>query len=227
MEEKSVKEVLEKNRGRIRSCPLFQQLKEEQLEPALRFFHAELRHFFRGEHLKQPGDVLSFFGLVLSGNVEVSLDDLDGNHLVMAYVAEGETFGESLCYLGRPNSVGIEAVSDCELLAMDCRNLTAPAAAMSSEEQKYLIRFTSLLAERTLLMNNRIQTLSRLTIREKLNAFFLQQELAAKGKVFDIAMDREHLAAYLGVNRSALSRELSRMKEEGLIDYYRSSFRIL
>jgi len=215
-----------RNTGRIASCPLFKDLNEEEIRKAAEFFHAANRKYARGESLKHPGEKLGFFGFVLSGNVEVFMDDIDGNHLVMAYAEEGDTFGESLCYLGMPNPVGIVAVSDCEILQMDCGSFEK-TAKVGSAEQKYLSRFITMLASRTLVMNRRIQTLSRLTIREKLLTFFAQQERVAAGKNFEIPMDREHLAAYLGVNRSALSRELSRMKEEGLIDYYKNSFRIL
>lgn len=215
-----------KNTGRIASCPLFRDLNEEEIRNAAEFFHAASRKYAKGESLKYPGEKLGFFGFVLSGNVEVYMDDIDGNHLVMAYAEEGDTFGESLCYLGKPNPVGIVAVSDCEILQMDCGSFGKTAKA-GGAEQKYLSRFITMLASRTLVMNSRIQTLSRLTIREKLLTFFAQQETVTAGKNFEIPMDREHLASYLGVNRSALSRELSRMKEEGLIDYYKNSFRIL
>lgn len=213
-------------KGRIGNCPLFFDLNETELAYALEFFHAHRRSFKKEEGLKRPGEKLSFFGLVLSGNVEVYMDDIDGNHLVMAYVEKGQTFGESLCYLGKPNPVGIVAATDCEILYMDCDALHEDRR--ENELDRVLEkRFTSMLAERTLDMNSRIQVLSKLSIRDKLMTFFARQQLAAGKRTFEIAMDREHLAAYLGTNRSALSRELSRMKAEGLIDYDRSVFRVL
>jgi len=212
-------------KDRIGSCPLFQNLNEKDLTYAFEFFHAKNRTFDKGEGMKRPGEKLPFFGLVLSGNVEVYMDDIDGNHLVMAYVEEGETFGESLCYLGRPNPVGIVAATDCEVLFMDCERIQS---AGTKNELDCLLgrRFTAMLAERTLDMNNRIQVLSKLSIRDKLMTFFARQQLIAGKKTFEIAMDRERLAAYLGTNRSALSRELSRMKEEGIIDFDRNVFRL-
>ena len=246
----NTEELLKQYGGRIRSCPLFHsgedrggkaqssELHRDEtrsgaaqadaaLQAGLDYFHAKFKTYRKGECLKQPGDILKFFGLVLAGNVEVALDDPEGNHLVMAYVSAGESFGESLCYLEEPSSVSIGAVSDCEILCMDCRRMKQTGRTDCEAEQVFRNRFISLLAVRTLRMNDRIQILSRRSIREKLETFFLQQELAAKGRVFEIPMDREHLADYLGVNRAALSRELSRMKQEGLIDYYRGSFRLL
>lgn len=208
------------------SCPLFQNLREEELEKAKAFFHAKMRKYGKGESLKLPGESLAHFGCVLSGAVEVFIDDPDGNHLVMAYAEKGDTFGESLCYLGQANPVGIRCVTDSEVLLMDCQSFRGKAPE-KAEEQQFVSRFIAMLASRTLMMNRRIQTLSCLTIREKLLTFFAQQETYGAARDFEISMDREHLAAYLGVNRSALSRELSRMKKERLIDYRKNRFRIL
>ncbi|MBQ2118632.1 MAG: winged helix-turn-helix domain-containing protein, partial [Clostridia bacterium] len=76
-------------------------------------------------------------------------------------------------------------------------------------------------------MNSRIQILSKLTLREKLLTFFSDQAKKSGADTFSVPLDRKDMATYLGADRSALSRELSRMKREGLIDYYRNSFRII
>ena len=84
----------------------------------------------------------------------------------------------------------------------------------------------ALLAQRTLTMNDRIQILTQPSIRAKLNLYFTQCANRFNSRTFTIAFNRNQLADYLAVNRSALSRELSRMKEEGLIDYHLNSFSI-
>lgn len=222
--------LTEKETGRLRSCPLFKGLPDEELPAALSFFHASVKNFRKGDYLKTPGTggALSFFGLVLSGTVLVYMDDLDGNRMVMASVGEGMTFGESLCFLGKPSPVYIQAGSDARVLLMDCRNLRGkdPSRAPGMTE-KFRDAFLGMICERTLAMNNRIQVLSKLTLREKILTFLSEMPEAASGKPFIIPMDREDMAAYLGGNRSALSRELSALKKEGVLDYYKNTFRIL
>lgn len=83
-----------------------------------------------------------------------------------------------------------------------------------------------MLSQKTLSMNDRIQVLSKPTLREKLMTL-LTQYSTREGKNFNLPFDRNTMAAYLGVNRSALSRELSKMREEGRIDFYKNSFSIL
>lgn len=222
--------LTEKETGRLRSCPLFKGLPDEELPAALSFFHASVKSFRKGDYLKTPGTggALTFFGLVLSGTVLVYMDDLDGNRMVMASVGEGMTFGESLCFLGKPSPVYIQAGSDARVLLMDCKSLRGknPSLAPGMTE-KFRDAFLGMICERTLAMNNRIQVLSKLTLREKILTFLSEMPEAASGKPFIIPMDREDMAAYLGANRSALSRELSALKKEGVLDYYKNTFRIL
>ena len=138
-----------------------------------------------------------------------------------------ETFGESLCYLAREAShLYILTATGAEVLWMDAAVFLAEGQA---DPFVYLLfsRFTAMLAARTLEMNERIQILSKLTLREKLLTFFAGWERRAGQKTFQIPFDRASLAVYLGTNRAALSRELARMQQEGLIEFYRSSFKIL
>ncbi|MDO4489083.1 MAG: Crp/Fnr family transcriptional regulator [Eubacteriales bacterium] len=202
-------------------CILFKGLSGDKLPEALAFFNAVEREFKKGEQVKKTTDPMTFFGMVIEGTVQIYSDDIDGNHMIMATVEPGETFGESLCYLKKNAPIYIEATRDTRLLMMNCDNVHADGNNPLSK------RFVAMLAERTLSMNNRIQTLSKLSIRDKILTFFSQTVKAEKGKPFEIMMNREDMATYLGVNRSALSRELSNLKKEGILEYYHSVFKIL
>jgi len=84
-----------------------------------------------------------------------------------------------------------------------------------------------MLAHKTLSMNDRIQILTKPNIRQKIITFLSQYSNRIGGKTFSIPFDRETLALYLGVNRSALSRELSAMQNDGIIEFYKNTFKIL
>ena len=84
-----------------------------------------------------------------------------------------------------------------------------------------------MLAERTLSMNNRIQVLSKKSLREKLMTFFTQRVQESGSFAFEISMDRSAMADYLGVDRSALSRELSRLRDEGALKFRKNHFEIV
>jgi CRP-like cAMP-binding protein len=158
--------------------------------------------------------------------ITVYTDDIDGERMIMATVSAPDSFGESLAYLGVPNSpVYIVAEEDSAVwwFYPDALHRTD---AIAAEAARLAERFTALLAERALAMNDRIQILSKKTLRLRLLAYFTFCRRRFGSATFAIPMNRERLAVYLGVNRSALSRELSQMQKEGLISYYRETFRL-
>ncbi len=206
--------------------PLFKGMSENELENALALFSAIKQDYPRNSAIAVAGNSLSRFGFVLSGTVQVSFNDIDGNAVIMASVSEGDTFGESLCWLKVPEiPVTITAFTEVSLLWLSPENLANNSnSAIASELRN---RFSSMLAQKTLSMNERIQILTKPTIRQKIVTFLSQCSTRFGGKTFSVPFDRETLALYLGVNRSALSRELSAMQSEGIIEYYKNTFRIL
>ena len=209
----------------LRSNPLFRGLDRERLDRQLAVMKAEKAQVERGETLQAPGKPIRHFGIVLSGAVQVCVDDIEGNRMIMAEVAPGHSFGESLCFLRtRESPVYIFAAEDSDLLWLSTEDLFAASDAFHMEIQQ---RFTATLAAKALTMNNRIQVLSRLSLRGKLTAYFTELAAAQGSSVIRLPMNREDTAAYIGANRSALSRELAQMKAEGLIDYRKNEIRIL
>ena len=205
-------------------CVLFKGLNGKDLDYALLFFHAQERTCRRGELLHRAGEPLLHFGLVLEGIIHVSMDDFDGNQLLMATVTPGITFGEALCWLGTDTQVFMESVTDSRILMMDTESMRNPS--QNPLDKELTKRFISMLAERMLKLNDRIQVLSKLTIREKVITL-LSQYAAKDGTTITLPFSREAMAVYLGTNQSALSRELSRMQEDGIIRFQGNRFEIL
>ena len=208
----------------LRKNPLFAELDTEELSRMLTAMKAEKQHRERGELIQPAGKPVNRFGLVLSGAVQVCVDDIEGDRMIMAEVAPGASFGESLCFLRTKESpVCIFAKEDTELLRLSTEILYAG----DDFDPELHRRFTAVLAGKTLTMNNRIQVLSKLSLRKKLTAYFTELAAEQGSDIIRLPMNRDDTAAYIGANRSALSRELARMKEEGLIDYHRNEIRIL
>lgn len=210
----------------LQTNPLFRGLDRDRLDRQLQVMKAEKTRSARGEMLLRLGEPIRRFGVVLSGSVQVCVDDIEGSRMIMAEVAPGISFGESLCFLRTKESpVYIFASEDSELLWLSTEALFSdPGDAFLAELQG---RFTAALAAKALTMNNRIQVLSRLSLRGKLTAYFTELAAAQGSSVIRLPMNREDTAAYIGANRSALSRELAKMKAEGLIAYHKNQIRIL
>lgn len=215
-----------KNTTAVSGNTLFRGLTKQDTALALQLFDSTKKEYRRGEILFCTGQPVRRFGLVICGKVCVESTDIDGRSVLMANVTPGNTFAESLCFLGTDESpVTAKAAENTEILWLSAQALFAADARddFAREMQK---RFCAMLAARTLSMNDRIQVLSRTTIRERVLTL-LSQYNTGSGSGITLPFDRESLALYIGVNRSALSRELSAMKRDGIIDFYKNSFRLL
>lgn len=210
----------------LSGSPLFENLSDFDLQRALKMLDFIERDYRKNEIIAQMGTSLTRFGIVLSGTVQVNFTDIDGNLVLMATVTEGDAFAESLCWLRVSEiPVTITACTDARVLWLD------PSVLSTNCEDALVTdlrnRFVSILAAKTLLMNDRVQVLSKPSLRQKIITFLSQYSNKSLSKTFSVPFNRESLALYLGVNRSALSRELAAMKSEGIIDFYKNTFKIL
>ena len=204
----------------IRRCPLFEGYEDGELSSALTFFGAEEEHYLRGDVVLRMDEPVTRFALVVSGCVQVLSDDMEGSRVIMNTVLPGQTFGESLCYRRVSHSpVQAEAFAATTLIWLR-------ADVFSGGHCEQCNAFITMLTMKTLAMNDRIQVLSKLTLRKKLITLF-SQYASREGTSFTLPFDRDTLAEYLGTNRSALSRELSKMQAEGIIEIKKSQVKLL
>ena len=206
----------------LTECPLFYGLGEHEIEDALSLFSATQISYEKGAHIMTLSDKSTQFWLVLSGTVHVCCDDEEGHHMIMAVVTPFHTFGESLCYLGLHSGVYAEAQTNVTLLSLDGSILREPPH--SSLQFLLQQRFTAMLARKALEMNARIQILCKRSIRDKIFAMFTHYGGQSNGRAFSLPFDRAGMAFYLGVDRSALSRELCRLEDGGYISFSKNEF---
>ena len=210
----------------ISKSPLFEGLSEAELDGMLLYLKAEEKTYKEGQFLQLPGKPMEHFGYVLSGIVQVYRDEPDGTRLIMASNGPGDSFGESLCFLRLPEvPVSIVAAEDCRILWLKMDNVINPRTGHCNHE--IVTRVMNAFATRALAMNDRIQVLSQRNMRKKIITLLQQHSRKNGSNTFILPLSREDMAVFLGCDRSALSRELAKMKEDGIIDYYRNSFKLL
>ena len=214
-----LKEYIENHKKTLLSCPLFKGMSDEELLSAIAFFNGTAKKFKKGEFVQTLLSPFDRFGLMLSGTVQVYCDDIDGNNMIMATVERGDTFGESLCFINAESHVYIQAITDAEILMLSTKGLRSADCDIALAN-----RFTEMLANRTLAMNDRIQILSKISTRQKILTLLSQYRAKTGDNSFNLPFDRSNMAKYLGVDRASLSRELSKMRLEGLIDFEKNSF---
>jgi CRP-like cAMP-binding protein len=180
----------------------------------------------KGEVILLAGNPVNFIGLVVSGSVQILKTDIDGRVNLLAELGVSELFGETFACAGIDHSpVTVIASEHTEVLLMNYRKIITTCTSACTFHNKLIENMIKLLARKNLMLNQKIEILSKRTTREKLMCFFHLHRGAAKK--FTIPFNREELAQYLCVDRSAMSAELSKMRDEGIIKFEKNVFEVL
>ncbi len=204
---------------------LFAGVSPSGLEPLLNTLHAQRKYYDTGAYVVHEGDLVSEVGVVLSGHARSLNTDESGEPLIISLVEAGSFIGVLLAASReRRSPVSVQAQEPLEVLFLPAERLIHPETA----EQDILLRnFLDSVAEQSLTLNDRISCLIRHSVREKVATYLTRLAREKNAREFSIPMDRNAMSNYLNVERSALSRELSRMRADGLIEYRKNHFRLL
>ena len=211
----------------LKETRLFRDMTPEQLAVLMPCFQATVRPFSKGDLLCLTGQEQTTIGLVLSGRILVQKEDGNGGRLIIGVFGPGDLFGEVAAFAGSgrwPNTV--QADSAGHVLFIPYAKISSPCCVACDAHQVMTRNMLRILADKAMNMNQRIGFIRRKGMREKLAAWLYDQYRQAGSKTFHTTMNREALADYLNVSRPSMSRELGRMKQEGIIDYFKSSFSI-
>ena len=211
----------------LAGCELFQDIAEAELPDALRWLNATEKTYQKGEMVFMIGDTMTHAGIVLEGTVSVSFLDESDNSVNMNVFSQGNLFGESLAYLGGNKSpVQMEASSKCRIAFFDFK------AVMSAKEyaQGYQATLTANLlrdfARQNFFLNRKLRIMSQKRLRDRVKVYLRGQGVAPDGLIC-VPFSRSEWAEFMGVNRSALSRELSNMQSEGILEVVGRDVRLL
>ena len=199
----------------------------ENLEHMLCCLQAKSREYERDEYILQPGETPDAIGVVVSGTVWMVRDEYRGDRNSLEVYHVGGVFGESAVFRkNTPSTVGYVAGERTVVVFLAGWRIYSPCAKVCSCHQHLIENLLTVMAGKNMGLTRKIEHLSCRTTREKLLSYLSEQAQQAGARIFTIPFDRQELADYLSVERSAMSAELSRMKKDGLIDYDRSSFKV-
>ena len=211
----------------ISASPLFQGISTEDIQGMMKCLSAVRRTYRKGEMIFCAGEDAKMMGMVAAGSVEIVHDDFWGNRQIMGTAHVGELFGES--YACMPESVFLvsaRAAEDCEILFMEVGRILTTCSPACEFHSRLIHNLLYVLASKNLRLTQKIEHMGQRSIREKVMAYLSFQAEMYHKETFEIPFNRQQLADYLAVDRSALSAELSRMQKEGLIQYEKNRFTI-
>lgn len=219
-------ENMEKYIETLKNCALFYGLTEEQISSVLKDLNIIVRDYKKNEYVYHQGQVIENIGIILSGNAQIISTDYFGNDSIYSVISNGDMFGEALFAIqNRKMPFSIVATRESRILFIKKSQLFADH--IKTEENNIIIKnLIYILAEKTLKFRQTIEHVTRRTTRQKVLSYLSHMANTTNSETFSIPFNRQQLADYLAVERSALSAELSRMKQDGLIEYKKNIFTI-
>ena len=212
--------ILQKN-------PLFKEADNSDIRSMLDCLDAKMVSIKKGEYVVIEGEAMKSIGIVLSGGLQVVKDDSEGIRTILAGIGPSDIFGEAVCCAGMEQSpVSVVANEVSDVLLLDFKRILNVCSNTCTFHLKLIENMLYVLAQKNLFLQNRMDITSKKRVREKI-LMYLDSLGAAVGKIVDVPLNREQMAEYLCVERSALSHELMRMKKDGIIDYHKNSFKLL
>lgn len=208
--------------------PLFRGISESELETMLPCLDGKTARFQKNEAVFLEGDEVRFLGIVLSGAVQVVREDYYGNRNIVASLGPGELFAETFaCAAVKAVPVSVFAAEKSEVLLIDCKKILFPCSSGCSYHKRLIENLLQVIAHKNLFLSGKLDLLSQRTTREKLLSYLSGEAKKAGSNFFTIPFNRQELADYLGVERSAMSAQLGRLRDEGQLEFHRSTFKLL
>lgn len=212
----------------LSQCPLFAGISQEELKSMLSCLDGRIIQTPKGSPVFLEGEPATFVGVVLSGKVQILRTDFYGNRSVLMVVSPGGLFGEAFACAGAETlPVSAMALENAGVLLLDCKRVLTSCPNACPFHKKLVQNLLRGIAQKNLILTQKIRCMSQKTTQEKLMEFLLEQAKQHGRAEFVIPYDRQALADYLGVERSAMSAEISKLKKAGRIDFSGSRFRVL
>ncbi|MBQ7935102.1 MAG: Crp/Fnr family transcriptional regulator [Clostridia bacterium] len=212
----------------LRKCPLFDQIADEDLIALLGCLGAKVLPFGKKETVMAEGEAARFIGIVLSGAVQIIRVDYFGNRSIVAEATPSELFGESFACAGvQAIPVDVVANEESEIMLVDCRRIMHACGNACAFHQQMIFNLMKDVATKNILFHQKIEITSKRTTQEKLMTYLLLQAKRNNSNRFNIPFDRQELADYLEVERSGLSVEISKLRQEGILQSRKHYFELL
>ena len=204
---------------------LFRGISAEEIQEMIGCLGAEQKSYSKGETIYRAGECIQSMGLVLSGSVQIESDDPWGNKSILDRVPPGAVFAETYaCVPDEPMMVNAVAAEKSEIVFLRAERLMHPCDTICPGHRRLSANLLRISAQKNRILSRRIFHTTPKTIRGRLVSYLSFQAAREGSGEFTIPFNRQQLADYLSVDRSALSNELSKMQREGLLEVHKSHF---
>lgn len=212
----------------LKSVDLFKGIEPSDIGTLLSCLSAKQKHYDKNQIVFLNGENNTSFGIVLSGQVQIFQEDYFGNKSILGNVGVGSPFAEAFAFSERKTlPVSVITTAESDILFIDSQRLAAPCSSACGFHSRLIQNMLNIIAGKNIALTQKIEFTSKRTTREKLIAYLSAQARTADSSRFTIAFNRQELADFLSVDRSAMSTELSKLKDDGFLTYHKNQFELL
>ena len=209
----------------IKSSRLFEGIAENEIKDMLLCLDAKTSFYEKGAYILRTGDPAKELGLMLSGKGLIIQEDLWGSRNLMTSIEPGQSFAETFaCAPGAVLNVSVVAETPCTVMFLNGTRLWTTCPSSCGHHTRLIQNLLFDLAHKNLRLNEKLTHLGQRTTRAKLLSYLSLEAQKHHSLIFDIPFSRQQLADYLFVDRSGLSSELCKMREEGLLEFHKNHF---
>ncbi len=213
--------------AKLQKNMIFKGMADPEILSALSELRAFEKQYKKGSIFLHAGDTTKKMGLVLEGSVTIESNDMWGNRTILSHVGAGQYFAETYALL--PDEVmlvDVRANEDCRIFFIYIGYLFESRTSATWKE-KILKNLLLISSHKNLTLSGRSFHTSPKSCRGRLLAYLNTVSQQKHSLEFDIPFDRQQLADYLNLERTNMSKELSRMRDEGIIECRKSHFRLI
>lgn len=212
----------------ILQSKIFKNIEENEVDILLRCIDNYRKNFKKGEIILSEGEKTEYMGIVITGSVVVERADLWGNNTVLGVISPGEIFAETYSILNdEPLMINVYANEKSEILFLRTNGIFKTCEKSCNFHDQLILNLIRIASVKNINLSRKILHTGPKTIRGKLLSFFSEWVKKENSLSFSVPYNRQQLADYLSVDRSAMSNELSKMQKEGILEFKKNKFKII
>ncbi len=216
---------MQKYYHKIKNSPIFYGLKDSELDRMLQCFEGYVKKYETGDMIFRQGDIITKIYLILDGEVNIEKETYWGRRIIIQKLYGASNIGLSLvASKNYESNINALCVEDSLILILNYEKCSTMCQNACFHHSAFIKNMFNIISKENIELIEKIENISQKTIRDKLLTYLSNESLKNKSDSFELKFNRQELADYLNIDRSAMSFELSKLKQEGLIDYSKNRF---